>query len=107
MHLAYIAGPYRAPSIWEVKRNIEKAELVAIEYWKKGYAVICPHKNTALLDGSLDKNGDSTYWIRGDLEILKRCDVCVMMPGWQNSEGATQEHGQALRFGLEIIYHKD
>jgi hypothetical protein len=107
MEIAYISGPYRAKTIWGVKCNIEKAGMVALEYWRKGYAVICPHKNTAFFDGALNGSCDADVWIKGDLEMVKRSDVIVMMPDWVHSKGAVEEHGQALRCGIEIIYHKD
>ena len=100
MKLAFISGPYRAPTVHGIVENIRAAEAVALKYWALGYAVICPHLNTALFDGSLP---DET-WLAGDLEILKRCDVIVMLPGWNKSAGATQEHKVAVRLGLEVIY---
>lgn len=52
MKVVYVAGPYRGPSEWAVKCNIEAAERVAIALWQQGYAVICPHKNTAFFGGA-------------------------------------------------------
>ena len=103
MKVAYIAGPYRSDTISGVVENIRKAEKVAIKYWKKGYAVICPHKNTALLDGVCDDN----VWLKGDIEILKRCDVIVMMEGWETSSGALAELVFAKTNGIEYIYDRD
>jgi hypothetical protein len=100
MKLAYVAGPYRATTIHQVVKNIRSAEEVALRYWLKGYAVICPHKNTALLDGA----APDEVWLNGDLEILSRCDVIIMAPGWENSRGACAELDFALDRGLEVIY---
>lgn len=100
--VAYIAGPYRASTPHGILQNIRKAEAVAIQYWQQGYAVFCPHKNTALLDGRLPDE----VWLAGDLAILARCDVCIMLPGWKDSEGARQEHGFARTHGIEIIYEQ-
>ena len=99
MKLAYIAGPYRADTPSGIVANIRAAEAVAIEYWKKGYAVICPHKNTALFDGLCP---DET-WLEGDIEIMKRCDVVVMVPGWEKSAGACEEYRQTVSLGMEVI----
>lgn len=99
MKVAYIAGPYRANTVSGIVDNIRKAEAVAIEYWKKGYAVICPHKNTALLDGVCNDD----VWLKGDIEIMKRCDVIVMVPGWAKSTGATDEYNIAVSLGMEIV----
>jgi hypothetical protein len=100
MKVAYIAGPYRSKTIRGVVENIRRAEQVAIKYWLKGYAVICPHKNTALLDGVAADD----VWLNGDLEILKRCDVIVMIEGWQWSLGAAAELEFARKHGLEVVF---
>lgn len=99
MLVAYIAGPYRADSHYGIHQNIASAEAVAMKYWRLGYAVICPHKNTAHFDGAMP---DET-WLKGDLEILKRCDVIVMMRGYKCSDGALAELKYARQHGLKII----
>lgn len=98
--IAYIAGPYRALSLRYTIDNIRVAEAVAIKYWEEGYAVICPHKNSALLDGIVS---DET-WLSAYQAILAKCDVCVMIKGWQESEGSRQEHDFAVNHRIEIIY---
>jgi len=100
MKLAFISGPYRADTPAGIVKNIRSAETVAIKYWRLGYAVICPHKNTALFDGLLP----DTAWLKGDLEILSRCDTIVMAPGWPDSSGALEELRFAKERGKEIIY---
>jgi len=100
MKIAYIAGPYRADTINGIVQNIRKAEDVAIKYWKKGYAVLCPHKNSSLFDGILPDD----VWLKGNLEMLKRCDIIVMMQGWEKSKGAITEHELAYDLGIEVVY---
>ena len=100
MVVVYIAGAYRAKTLRGVVENIRKAEEVSIKYWKRGYAVICPHLNTALLDGELTDE----HFLNGDLAILARCDIVVMMRGWENSIGATAEHNYAKELGIQVIY---
>jgi hypothetical protein len=100
MELAFISGPYRANTVYNIKRNIQAAERVALKYWKKGYAVICCHKNTALFDGE----APDELWLEGDLEMLRRCDIIVMMRDWEKSSGARAELKEAERIGLKIIY---
>lgn len=100
MKVAYIAGPFRAKTHWGVVENVRRAEVVALKYWKLGYAVICPHTNTANFDGAATDN----IWLDGDLEILRRCDVLVAMDTWQNSSGARAEVALAKELGKEVIY---
>lgn len=100
MRVAYIAGPYRARTPLDILDNVQAAGRVALKYWNLGYAVICPHKNTALFDGQ----APDSVWLDGDLELIKRCDVVVMMSNWRKSSGATAEHEFALANGIEVIY---
>lgn len=97
--IVYIAGPYREKCIYDTVQNIRKAEMYACEYWRKGYTVICPHKNTALLDGW----EPDEVWLEGAKELLRRSDIIVMIPGWQSSKGSVAEYELALELGKEII----
>lgn len=109
MRVVYLAGPYRAKTIFGVLWNIRKARRVAIKLWKWGYAVICPHANTALFP----HEGKINY-IKGDLEIILRMreghDYMIMLPGWQKSEGAKAELERAHNISLKVYeweYDKD
>lgn len=87
MKVVYIAGPFRGPNAWEVECNIRRAEALALEVWRMGVAVICPHTNTRFFDGA----APDKVWLEGDLEILKRCDAVLMTWDWAKSQGATAE----------------
>ena len=100
MKVAYVAGPYRAKSIHGVAQNIRAAGDVARKYWLLGYAVICPHFNTAFMDG---EDTDDIF-LNGDLEMIRRIDTMVMMSNWEKSTGARGEHALAVKLGKEIIY---
>ena len=108
MRIAYVSGPYRANDIEGVQDNIYKARKIAIELWKAGYAVICPHTNTANFPGGAgeEKHGTIEY-IKGDYEIISimrpNYDCIVMMPDWRTSEGARKELTAAINRGL-IVY---
>jgi hypothetical protein len=96
----YVAGPYRAASEWQVTQNIREAEAIALELWTAGFAVICPHKNTAYFGGASD---DET-WLMGDLEILSRCDAVCTTPRWKDSTGAQCEVLKAKELGKPVFY---
>jgi len=98
--VAYIAMPYRAKTEWELVLHIRAAERLALKYWRLGYAVICPHKNTAYFGGSAPDD----VWLKGDLAFLARSDVIVMGPGWPLSSGATEEYNCAREWGIEVIF---
>lgn len=100
--ILYTAGPYRAPSMWGIHNNIESAKIVARQLWLAGHAVICPHANSAFMDGPAGET-DATF-LNGDLEILGRCDGIVMLPGWEASHGAVAELRHAQACDLHVFY---
>lgn len=96
--LAYIAGPYRGANSLDVSHHIESARDVAAELWRRGYYALCPHMNTAHFDGIVDDR----VFLDGALELMRRCDLVVLAPGWQQSEGSREEIREALAIGKPI-----
>lgn len=96
----YVAGKYRANSEWGLVENIRHAEAVAIKLWQQGWAVICPHKNTAFFGGL----APDIRWLEGDLEMIKRCDAICLIKGWRDSVGSVEEYHLAKKLGLKIYY---
>ena len=101
--VAYISAPYSAteenPS---VEHNIQRAWQVAYKYWQMGYTVLCPHTNSYHMDAS----ASYAEVLKGYLELLRRCDVVVMLPKWTKSKGAREEHALALKLKMPIIYER-
>jgi len=101
MKVAFVSGPYRSDTIHGIIKNIRNAESVAIELWKMGFAVICPHKNTELFDGICPDK----VWLEGALELLRRSDIVVLAPGWEDSSGTGAEIAEAMFSGsMKPIY---
>lgn len=100
----YISGPYRAPDKFGISQNISKARRVAMRLWREGWAVICPHMNTAWFDDIIPDD----QFIAGDMELIKRLDpesdAVYMLVNWHESKGAQAEHKLALDMGLNVIY---
>jgi hypothetical protein len=107
MKVVYIAGVHKFEYLHETMGCIKKAEAIADKYWKMGYGVILPHRNSSrdhlFFDGLLPDD----YIFDGYIEILSRCDIVVMMKGWEQSEWARREESMArdlVDSGMEIIY---
>jgi len=109
--VVYIIGPYRMSKKGKYRkgligkidrlRNIWRIRRIAKELWKRGIYVICPHLNTAMMDGICD---DSVF-LKGDVEILKRCDALIV--GDENitgSEGCNLELKVAMENNIPVIY---
>lgn len=100
MKLIYVAGPFRGKDNWEIECNIRRAETLALEVWRIGCAVICPHCNTRFFQGA----APDEVWLEGDLEILRRCDAMILTPDWERSSGARAEREEAIRLGIPVFY---
>lgn len=106
MKIAYISGPYSGPTIFHRAWNIHKARQVAKKYWRLGYAVICPHSNSAFFDGVVDHE----TFIDRDIQILDNANLIVMQGKWPTSYGAMEELDYAIRqrainlSPLEVIF---
>ena len=98
MKRAYIAGPYRAPTERQLLENIHQARLCAERLWQLGYAVMCPHLNTAFCGGIVPDD----VFLRGDLAWLECADIIVMLPTWERSQGARAEREFALQRGIRV-----
>jgi len=100
MLVVYVAGPFRGAHHWEIEQNIRRAETLALEVWRAGFACICPHLNTRHYQGVLPDH----VWLDGDLAILKKCDAVLMTSDWMRSTGAKAEHDFALLHRIPVFY---
>ena len=90
MKVIYIAGPYRdTRGEWWVRENIRNAEVAALAVWEAGGVALCPHLNTAFFGGCPGTTDE--MWLKGDLELLRRCDAVYARPGWTRSKGSVGE----------------
>ena len=101
MPVAYVAGPYTdARGTWFVQENIRRAAEVARSLWRMGFAVICPHTNSAMMGGT---DLAEQAFLDGDIAMLGRCDVLVLLDDWERSKGTLGEMDCALQRGIPII----
>jgi hypothetical protein len=101
MRLIYVAGKFTAPTREGVQQNIRHAETVGLEVCKLGLFPVVPHCNTS--HANYESLQPYTFWIEGTLELLRRCDAIVMVPGWEESRGAKGELLEAQRIGLPVF----
>lgn len=99
MKVVYIAGPYRAKNEWNVVCNIRNAEHLALAVWRAGAVALCPHKNTALFGGA----ANDSVWLKGDLELLRRCDAVVLTDDWRDSSGTIDEVLFAIQHNIPVF----
>ncbi len=101
MKVVYVAGPYRGKGQWDIEQNIRRAEHVALGVWATGKAAaICVHAMCRFYEGALD---DYEIWLKGDLEIMKRCDAVLLVDGWEDSSGTLVEIELANKLGIPVF----
>ncbi len=96
--VAYVSGPYRAPSESRVAANIQAAREIAMALWEMGLTVLCPHLNSAFMGGVCPDD----WFLAGDLVLLGRSDLLVLHPAWEDSTGSREEVQEARRLGLPL-----
>lgn len=101
MPVVYIAGPYRSPTRSGVELNIQAARHVARLCCVKGWSVLCPHANTGHLDETLPGISDQ-FWLDSTMELLRRADAVVLVPGWESSAGTRDEIHEATQRGIPV-----
>ena len=99
MYLVYLAGKY---SVGNRDENIEAASRVAAQLWDMGYAVLCPHMNSARLDDAC-RVADYEDFLAGGLRMLSGCDILFLMPGWRDSPGSLVERLMARAHDIPIV----
>ena len=97
--LIYIAGPYRAKTLWEVECNIRNAELAGIRVARMGAYPVIPHSNTR---NYFADEAPAQLWRDGTMELLRRCDAVFMSWGWRRSTGSLAEHAEAVRLNIPV-----
>jgi hypothetical protein len=89
-----MAGPYRAPTAWEVEANIRRAEHFGLEVARMGGMPIIPHANCRFFNGV--EGVPEAFWLAGTLRMLTVSDVLVLLPGWTKSKGTCAEYDHWL-----------
>ena len=103
--IVYLAGPIRPKNGQTLRGNVDAAKAIALELWRAGYAVICPHANSDLPVELADKECEPSVWLNGDLEIVARCDAVIVLPGWETSFGTKGEIKFAKEHWIPVYYY--
>lgn len=98
--VVYIAGKYRGETPVEVQKNIKHADSFGMSVCAVGAMPLVPHKNTEHYEGLQNDQ----WFLEGTMELLRRCDAILLIPGWENSVGARGEKAEAERLGLPVFY---
>lgn len=100
--VVYVAGPYRGPNRAAIELNIQAARHVGKLCCVKGWSPIIPHANTGHLDEALPGTPDE-FWLESTMELLRRSDAVVLVPGWDMSSGTLAEIREAQRRGIPVF----
>lgn len=114
--VVYLAGPYRPYTDAEgvshsIAQNVREAGLLGMELWRRGYVALVPHTLTYVSgiirnDGSV-RGVSAEAFMAGELELVRRSDVLVLMPTWKYSKGAIAEKAFAESKGVPVFEWED
>jgi len=98
--VVYVAGPFTAPTAWEIECNVRAAEAMGVEVAGIGAMPLIPHANTRFFHGC--KTPD--FWYKGTIELLRRCDAMLIVPGSFQSKGVRAEIDLANECGIPYFH---
>ena len=102
MRLVYIAGPYSGKCSIDTTRNIAAARDRAVEMVRFVAYDLFPVVPHLLGAGWEDERGYG-WWLEATVELMRRCDAVLLVPGWELSRGATVEREEAQKLGLPVF----
>ena len=97
--VCYVAGRFRAPTAWGIAENVRSAERVGLMVANEGGMPLIPHANTSNFHGTCTDG----FWLDGTMELLRRCDAVVLVPGHEASSGTRAEIAEANRIGIPVF----
>ena len=103
IYLAYIAGAYSAPTPHEREINIQDAWRLGAEVAALGVLPVVPHMMSAHLDALQPQE----WWLAATLELMRKCDVLVLLPSWRRSTGTQGERLEAEGMGMPVLHGVD
>jgi hypothetical protein len=101
----YLASPYRSHAQGREQAYRDAVDAAA-RLLRGGAVVFSPIVYGHALQESSGEVLDEAGWLGVDLAILAECDslLVVMMPGWRESDGVTDEIKHAVEREMPISY---
>jgi len=96
--LVYVAGPFTAPTAWEIERNVRAVEDVGALIVKAGAYPVMPHANTRYFHGT----ASAEFFYLGTMSLLIACHGAIFRDGWRGSAGARREHERAVSLSMPV-----
>lgn len=106
--IVYLAGPYSSCHIHIRQRRYDKLSWVAAQLIRRGEIVYSPVTSCHHIANDYDLPMDADYWLRHDLEFLRRCGkmYVLQLEGWEQSIGVAREIEFANEHEIPIEYIK-
>ena len=97
----YLAGPYSGDNVISVLSNIRQGIQAAADLMRKGHIVYCPFLDflIGLMPG--EAIPQEIYQVNS-LAWINCCDLLLLLPGWETSNGTKREIKEAESHGIPV-----
>ncbi|OGT57538.1 MAG: hypothetical protein A3E01_08350 [Gammaproteobacteria bacterium RIFCSPHIGHO2_12_FULL_63_22] len=106
MALTYLAAPYSHQDPEVRRMRYWSSVMKAAEMMKSGECVFSPIAHTHEIGLMMGDAVNHDFWMQQDREILKHCEklAVLMLPGWMESSGVSEEISVARAIGIPVEY---
>jgi hypothetical protein len=101
--LVYVAGSYDSGS--DKNLNLQRAFTAAENVVKKGGFPVVPHM--CHLWHSKFYYHKRDFWLKYSMRQLMECDIMIICPGSEFSQGVKEERERALMMGMEVLNYDE
>ncbi len=102
--LCYVSGPMSAATALQREKFRLAGAVAAAELWERDVLHFCPMTAMPVL-GASDLGYEDC--MAHDVEMLRRSDFVLILPGWDSSSGALREKALAEAWDMPIVYDFD
>lgn len=103
MKVIYICGPIRNDNPEIQNANIGRGIKAAKVIWQAGGVALSPHALAYFWGNDDAPPSEQTNYLACDLELIRRSDAILALPGWPSSVGASAEVCYARGNGITIF----
>lgn len=102
--IVYIAGPMTPKNGFTAEQNAAQGVEAWLALARAGVPCFCPQMSCYIPDFEAINTDGYELWLRFDFACIDASTCVLMLPRWEDSQGARREHAYATSIGKPVFY---